>query len=289
MAIPIDSQSEQPRTPVVQEHFSQEELVRLQIQDQMITTGMGGALPEQVDSEDFAWVLDIGCGTAGWLIELAKTDPAAAQLVGVDSNGSVLEYARTQADVQAVGDLLEFREMDVLAKLDFPRDFFDLVNMRCGVKWLHTSDWPGLLQEYKRVARPGGTVRITESDMLVERSSSPALTRLNELFLDALYRADHLFSPDRAGILSHLPGLLEQQGIKNVQTRAYALEYRAATPSGQLFCANMAHDLQTGLPFLQKWTDVPTNYDELYQQALQEMQQPDFVACWNLLTVWGTV
>jgi hypothetical protein len=41
------------------------------------------------------------------------------------------------------------------------------------------------------------------------------------------------------------------------------------------------------LPFFQKWTRVPSDYEEIYQQALKEMQQPDFVATWTLLTVWG--
>jgi len=39
---------------------------------------------------------------------------------------------------------------------------------------------------------------------------------------------------------------------------------------------------------LKKWTSVPPNYEELYQQAAYEMQQPDFVATWNLLTAWET-
>ena len=38
----------------------------------------------------------------------------------------------------------------------------------------------------------------------------------------------------------------------------------------------------------QKLVAIPDNYEELYQQAVYEMQQPDFVATWNLLTAWGT-
>ena len=37
-----------------------------------------------------------------------------------------------------------------------------------------------------------------------------------------------------------------------------------------------------------KWTSVPDDYEEIYQQMLTEMQQPDFVATWTLLTAWGT-
>jgi hypothetical protein len=41
--------------------------------------------------------------------------------------------------------------------------------------------------------------------------------------------------------------------------------------------------LLVGLSFYQKWTRVPDDY----QQALKEMQVPDFVATWTWLTVWG--
>ncbi len=44
------------------------------------------------------------------------------------------------------------------------------------------------------MTRPGGVVRITESDMTVE-SSSPALTRLFDLALAALTQAGHFFTP----------------------------------------------------------------------------------------------
>jgi len=42
------------------------------------------------------------------------------------------------------------------------------------------------------------------------------------------------------------------------------------------------------LPFLQKWANVPSNYEEIYQQALKDLQQPGCVATGGLLTVWGT-
>jgi tRNA G46 methylase TrmB len=53
-----------------------EELERLRLQDELITQYMGGVLPEQADPTRFQQVLDVGCGTGGWLLELAKTSPS---------------------------------------------------------------------------------------------------------------------------------------------------------------------------------------------------------------------
>ncbi|MBA2679715.1 MAG: hypothetical protein H0U76_15110 [Ktedonobacteraceae bacterium] len=45
---------------------------------------------------------------------------------------------------------------------------------------------------------------------------------------------------------------------------------------------------RTIVPFLQKWIQVPKNYDQLYQQAMKDMDQPDYTAKWEIVTAWGT-
>ena len=128
-------------------------------------------------------------------------------------------------------------------------------------------------------------IRVTESDMV--ESTSPALTHLTQLTLNTVYQARHFFTPESNGVTSELACLLHQYGLQHVQTRGYALEYRAGTPEGQHFYENMRRTFRTALPFYRKWTRVPDDYEEIYQQAISEMQRPNFVATWQLLTVWG--
>jgi len=45
---------------------------------------MSGVLPEQPGPTHFERVLDVGCGTGGWLIELAKTSLNTSLLIGGD-------------------------------------------------------------------------------------------------------------------------------------------------------------------------------------------------------------
>src|SRR5262245_37890349 len=79
-----EARGEQPSTYMVQDRSNREELTRLHLQDQMLTAGMGGVLPEQADPARFQNVLDVACGTGGWLIEVARAYPAISRLVGVD-------------------------------------------------------------------------------------------------------------------------------------------------------------------------------------------------------------
>ncbi len=286
MPTPTDPQREHPSTYVVQDRSNEEELTRLHIQDHMTTTAMGGVLPEQPDPTIFQRVLDVGCGTGDWLIEAAKTYPAMSLLVGADVSSRMIEYARAQAEAQQVNDRVQFRAMDALRMLEFPSNHFDLVNQRLGNSYLRTWDWPKLLSEYLRVTRPGGVIRVTEGDMTVA-STSPALTRLFEIALDALYHAGHFFTPDSKGVTGELARLLHQSGLQRVQTRVITSEYRAGTAAGQRFSEDMRHLFRTLVPFLNKWSRVPEGYETIYQQMLSEMQEQDFVARGSMLTAWG--
>jgi ubiquinone/menaquinone biosynthesis C-methylase UbiE len=205
----------------------------------------------------------------------------------VDASLTFIEDARAHAQAEQVSDRVEFHVADALRMLEFPDHFFDLVNHRSATSWLRTWDWPKLLHEYQRVCRPGGVVRVTESDWWV--STSPTLSRLTELVLQASYRAGHSFTPESDGVTSELARLLHQHGLQQVQTRAFTVEYHAETGEGQPFFENIKLGFRTALPFMRKWTSVPEDYETLYQQMLSEMQQPDFVATMGLLTAWGNV
>src|SRR5689334_19537029 len=69
---PREKKQELPSTYIVQDRSNREELIRLDEQDRLITSVMGVFLPEQEDPGSFQRVLDVGCGTGGWLINLAK-------------------------------------------------------------------------------------------------------------------------------------------------------------------------------------------------------------------------
>jgi ubiquinone/menaquinone biosynthesis C-methylase UbiE len=275
---------EHPSTYFVQDRANQEELARLQIQDRMATEAMGGVLSEQPDPAIFQRVLDVACGPGGWLIEVAKTYPSIPMLVGVDVSSKFVEYAKAQAEAEGVSDRVQFRSMDVLRMLEFPSDYFDLVNQRLGGSFLRTWDWPKILQEMRRVALPGAVIRITESDS--SETNSPALTRLLQILIEVLHQSGQTFTQGKYGPASELTHLLGL-GLQNVQARPHTLEYRGALADGQPYYENTKHVFRTLVPYFRKWTRLPEDYEAIYQQALSEMQQPDCMTTWRLLTVWG--
>lgn len=133
-------------------------------------------------------MLDVGCGTGGWVIEAAQTYSTMA-LVGIDISLRMIRYARTQAEAHQVHDRTKFYVMDVLGPLDFLAGFFDLVNLRLGVSFMRTWDWTKMLGELLRVTRPSGVVRIIDSELIFE-SSSASLMQLCEMAQRAFFGRD---------------------------------------------------------------------------------------------------
>ncbi len=283
---PQSPRGEHPSTYFVQDRENQEELERVRIQDQMITSAMGGVLPEQTDRTRFQRVLDVACGTGGWLIEMARQNPQMS-LIGIDVSKRMIDYAREQAGVARVNERVEFHTMDALRMLEFPNNFFNLVNMRCGGSFMRTWDWPKLLSEMRRITCRGGIVRLTEPEIR-HQNNSPAFTRLYEMFQCAMFQAGHLFIEETSGIIDHLARLLTQHGYKGVQTRDHFVQCQAGTEEGEAYIQAARHFFRTIRPFLEKRGCASSDYDAVYQQALTEMQQPTFHSTWHLRSAWGT-
>ncbi|WP_165423470.1 class I SAM-dependent methyltransferase [Ktedonosporobacter rubrisoli] len=287
MSTSEEARKEQPSTYFVQDRDNQSEFDRLRIQDQMITSKMGGVLPEQPEPQALRRVLDVGCGTGGWLLEVAKEYPTIEKLIGVDISAKMLAYARSQAEEQGVSERVEFHAMDALRMLEFPTGYFSLVNARFSTSYLRTWDWPKFVSELARVTRAGGIVRLTESGWL--RGDSEILNRLANLCIEASFNAGHVFvEGDDTSVMAQLPDLLGRQGIQNIQTRDYELVLPAGTPEGESYREDLRHLFRVSLPFLRKWVGVLNDYEQLYQQMLEETARPDFVGRWHLRTVWGT-
>src|SRR5215475_12868882 len=119
---------EHPSTYFVGDRSNHQEMESLDIQDKVVTFEMGGVLSEIADPAQLRRVLDVGCGTGGWLMEMARTYPSIEKLIGADISDKILAYATAKAESLGLDKRVQFRTMDALRIVDFRASYFDLVN-----------------------------------------------------------------------------------------------------------------------------------------------------------------
>ncbi len=257
-------------------------------QDGMLTEAMGGTLPELTEKQqdDIYDVLDLGCGPGGWALRLAREDDNVT-VRGIDSSASMISYAQTAA--ASVENAL-FVRGDVTKPLPFADASFDLVNARLISGFLLPQQWSSLLAECRRVLKPGGFIRLTEGEWGFVTASSPAVARLFGLGIDAMHRAGRSFSPDGRyhAITPMLLQFVRDAGFADVKCKAHAIDHSYGTRAYAGFVADYTLLFRLGQPFiLQQQLATQSELDELYIQALTEMQAERFGALLYLLTVWG--
>lgn len=263
------------------------ETVRLVLQDQLVTQGMGGLFPAQIDLAPVQNVLDLACGPAGWALNVAFRYPGI-QVAGVDVNPMMIEYARAQAEVQHLINA-QFETMDVLTPLEFPDHAFDLVNGRFLTGFMPNAAWPTLVRECSRILRPGGILCLTEGDAW-SISGSPALLKLSGLTVQAMSRAGKGFAADgnSFGLSPLLSRFLLQAGFGSIKMVPHVLDFSIGTPAHEGYYENFTVANKLLQPFLVKMgIATQEELDRLYEHLLIEMRSDDFYALWYFLSAFG--
>lgn len=104
-------------------------------------------------------ILDIGCGTGRWAIEVAEAFPTA-DIVGLDIVKPTLEVSQRPNNVL-------FLQRDVLKGLPFTDKTFDYVHMRFLIGALPVTDFQNVVNEMSRVVQPGGWIELAEPGLLI--------------------------------------------------------------------------------------------------------------------------
>ncbi len=262
------------------------EMGRLIDQDYLVTQCMGGPLPERAN--DFAGIdriLDIGCGPGGWLLDIAFEHPEI-EVVGIDISRAMTSYAQARAEVQGLSNA-SFHTMDMLEPLQFPENSFDLVSSRF-IGFIPTKAWPTFLGECVRVTRPGGIIRLVESDGLI--GTSLALEQQMGMLVRALKKTGQSFSPsgNLGGMTPMMRSLLRDAGCNNIQHRAHVIDYSFGQEVHQAFCKDFFLAFRLAQPSLiRRGVATQEELDRLQRQFEWDMRQEDFRGMMFLLTAWG--
>jgi ubiquinone/menaquinone biosynthesis C-methylase UbiE len=266
------------------------EMARIMDQDNLTNESMGGLFPERHDHlENIHIILDVACGPGGWVREVARTYPQI-DITGIDISAIMVEYANAHARVNGLANA-HFQVMNTLESLNFPDNTFDLINSRFLLGFMSPPAWPKLVQQCKRKLRPGGTLRMTESEGF-GIINTPAMGRLNELSLRAMYKAGRSYIPEGRsyGITAMLERYLREAGFVEIHTQGLAFNYSTGAVLHESWCQNFTTALQLLRPFMTQMTQVVSaeEFDDLVQQAQIEMLSDEFIGLSYGLTAWGT-
>src|SRR5437763_3254880 len=140
-------------------------------------------LPEQTDVSTIQSILDIASGSGEWAIATAQAYPHM-QIVGIDNDAAMVESARAQAKARGV-DNVGFTTMNPFQTLDMPDGSFDMVDARFITGFICAEAWSQVLQEFLRVTRPGGCIRLTEGELPI--TSNSAFAKIGGMISQALF------------------------------------------------------------------------------------------------------
>ncbi|MBN1812284.1 MAG: class I SAM-dependent methyltransferase [Anaerolineae bacterium] len=120
-------------------------------------------LVEMCQLDEGAYVLDVGCGVGVTPCHVARA--YGCQVVGVDLRAAMVQRARERAQREGVGEQTEFRVADA-RDLPFDDAAFDVVVCESVLAFL--SGREKAMEEFARVAKPGGIIGINESTWIKE-------------------------------------------------------------------------------------------------------------------------
>src|SRR5258707_2066967 len=202
------------------------EMASLEIQGSLLTRGMGGILPEMENRlpEGSLRVVDLACGPGEWVREVAKVY-TPVEVFGIDISQLMITYAQAKAQEMNLGNA-HFLVGSVLEPVAFPDESFDLVNARFLGVVQRRERWPAFVKECVRLAKAGGTIRLTECNN-VGRGNSAAGERLGAWLLEAARRGGYGLAPteESLGTTESLAPLLAEAGCQEIIQRSYTLDY----------------------------------------------------------------
>ncbi len=115
-------------------------------------------------------ILDVGCGTGRWAMEMARDFPGA-KVYGLDVVAA--EDFTIGYGLQYKPQNYTFLEGDALKPLPFPDNTFDFTHQRLLIGAVPMGKWPEIIQELKRVTRPGGWIELAECGVPRDEPGKP--------------------------------------------------------------------------------------------------------------------
>ncbi|EMD01081.1 hypothetical protein BAUCODRAFT_29465 [Baudoinia panamericana UAMH 10762] len=135
------------------------ESCRLNLQHYLFKEDFGYLLHPSVNTTEKSLIADVGCGTAIWPIQLAKTLPPSVEIHGFDID------LKQAPPPQWLPDNLKLDTLDALAEIpEHLRGKYDVVHLRLFVFVVENDDPMPLIRNMMTMLKPGGYLQWEEYD-----------------------------------------------------------------------------------------------------------------------------
>lgn len=258
------------------------EFRRLSIQDEIFNDAFR-LLPEGVIAPKH--ILDVGCGTGGWIRRVAQAYPYA-KCTGLDKSDLLLGYARSVAESNKLanvtykkGDMLEITTI-------FKQKRFDFIQMRF-CSWFLGNHRQEAVAACRDLLEPGGHLHLMEYEPYPSTTSA-ALKRFAQLFEQALEKRGTSY----AGT-SEFPVLFDSLGFTNVQLTPYVIRLDAgATKQGTSNQSVLLRDLISSMQTVAKIIIAAgliseKEHNDLIEQCIADAEKKEFGGLSYYLSITG--
>ena len=172
-------------------------------QTSWVTTAESHEIPKLLQLSSSSSVLEIGCGSGGYAVDLAKR--IGCQLVGLDINAEGVRNAKALAEKDKLGARVKFEQCDVSQRLPVEDNAFDAIysnDVLC-----HVPRRSQVLSDLRRVLKPRGRLLFSDALIIGGLLSHEEIATRSSIGM-------YFFSP---------PGenerLIKQSGLKQIDAR----------------------------------------------------------------------
>ncbi len=248
-----------------------------------------GLFPQGMDVlKADARILDVGCGTGDWCLDVAFEMPLAC-VVGIDLSQTQIRYA-TQRALSQAQDNVSFEVVDALRELEeWPDRSYDYIHLSLATGWVPAKKWLALLTEIHRLLKAGGWFISVEGEW--PYTTSRALNQLNHLLSQAMHNTGMGLSADgkTQGVVARMGNLLSRAGFGRAQVECHAIDFSFYKPhEHKIWFEDMIALYHLVRPFIVK--SVPGSeemLDFLRSEMIRQMWEPDFCGLGSFYTFYA--
>ncbi|CAG8520309.1 8468_t:CDS:2 [Ambispora gerdemannii] len=218
-------------------------------------------------------LLDLGCGSGQWTLEMAQEFPYA-RVFGIDINTNFPTLIKPLNAHFIVGNVTE--------GLPWEDNYFDFVWIRYLCVGVKDADWQNLYLEVRRVLKPGGILEHHECDGLTE-ISGPKLKNFQNHFEEAMISRGLNFR-----LACQLSERVTNAGFKDAQSSYISVAVgKHGGKIGEIWATNLKAGTLSIKPLLAKLLKLTDNEYDSTVQYIFDYEVDEYKVYHNHHKVWA--